>query len=76
MIKTKRINGMTIMYKDDQATRDAVFEKLLAWFIKVESFNGECIIQCDTPTIEAPNLLADLADDFFEFDVEYEEDEE
>lgn len=75
MIRTIKIDGMTITYKDDQATRDAVFEKVLAWFIEMESFNGECVIQNDGPSIDAPNLLGDLADDFFEFDVEFEEDE-
>lgn len=61
-IKTKRINGMTITYNDDQATRDAVFEKVLSWFIEMKSFS------------DAPNLLTDLGDDIFKFDIEDEED--
>lgn len=75
MIKTKKIDRGTITYNNDSATRDAVFEKVLAWFIEVESFSGECVMQSDVCQIEAPDLLAKLADDFFEFDVEYDEDE-
>jgi len=35
----------------------------------VDVFSSEGIIQTGTAQLEAPNLLADLADDYFEFEV-------
>lgn len=69
-----KLEDRSVRHKSDQATKDAVYEKVLAWFLKVGSFNGESIYQCDAPQIEAPDLLADLADNVFEFDVTYDED--
>lgn len=75
MIKTRKIGGATITYKDDQATRDAVFETLLEWFIRHDSFNGESVVQCDESAMDAPNILGDIADNNFEFDIDYDPDE-
>ena len=74
-IKRKKIDGAIVTYKDSYEIREAVFEKVLAWFLRVGSFSGECIMQSDKPQIEAPELLIELADDVFEFDVTYNEDE-
>ena len=73
MIKEKKIDGGIITYNDDQSTRDAVFERILAWFIKVDSFDGESIMHCDKSQIEAPILLSELADNVFEFDTVYDD---
>ena len=73
VIKTKKFDDFTLTYKDDQKTRDAVFERLLAWFFKHKSFSGESIMQSDAPQIEAPVLLSDIADDIIEFDEDWHE---
>lgn len=73
-ICTKKIDGATITYYDDQATRNAVFEKLLAWFLKFKAFNGDTIFQCDAPNLDSPNVLGEIADDIFKFDAVYDED--
>lgn len=70
MIKTRKIDGATVTYKDDQATRDAVFETLLEWYFKHKSFNGESVIQCDKSSIDAHNILGDIAYNNFEFDAD------
>jgi hypothetical protein len=73
MIKRKKIEGATVSYKDDPRTRDLVYEYILKWFLEHESFSGECIRQNDEVQMDAPDLLGDLADDVFEFDVEQSE---
>ena len=69
---TKKISDGTVTYKDDQTTKDAVFEKVLAWFLEQETFSGECIMQSDAPQLTAPELLSDLADDIFKFNTTYD----
>lgn len=71
---TKKFNYGTVTYKDDQATKDAVFEKLLAWFFKHQAFSGESIMQTDAPQIEAPVLLSDIAEDIIQFDDTWDDD--
>ena len=71
---TKKFSEGTVTYNDDQITRDAVFDKLLEWFVEQESFSGESIMQSDGPQIDGPVLLSDIADDLFEFQVNYDED--
>lgn len=66
-METKETSDGTVTYKDDQNTRDIVFEKVLAFFLRLECFNGECCVQNDDPQLEAPELLAKLADDVFQF---------
>lgn len=73
-MKTLDLGTRLVEYQDDQATRDAVYEKVLDWFIQVETFSGEGVMQNDTPLLEAPQLLVDLADDIFQFDVKWEGD--
>lgn len=73
-MKTLDLGNRLVKYKDDQVTRDAVYEYILAWFIRVETFSGEGVMQNDTPLLEAPQLLVDLADDIFQFDVKWEGD--
>lgn len=60
-----------VTWEDDEATRNAVFNRVLDWYVKMESFNGESIMQCDEPQIEAAPLLAELADKFFKFKTEW-----
>lgn len=57
-------------YRDDEATKQAVFDKVVAFFVKHESFHGECIMQSDDPQIYAPELLAEIADEVMHFEIE------
>jgi hypothetical protein len=76
MIVTKKIDDMIITYRDDKETRDAVFEKIIAWYIKQGCFIGEALIQNDYACMDAPMVLSDIADDIIEFGVDYEEEDE
>jgi len=70
-MKEIKTDNFIARYNDNQATKDAVFKKVIAFFKRHEAFNGECICQCDEPMIDAPYFMADLADNIIEFDVEY-----
>ena len=72
---TKKTSDGIVTYKDDVATRNAVYEKVLAFFMEQECFSGECCYQCDNVQLESPDLLAELAEEIFEFDNQ-EEDED
>ncbi len=68
---TIKLDDMTVTYKDNQEVRNAVFEAVIAYYIKHECFNGESICQSDGPVIDGHACLADIADDIMKFDVEY-----
>lgn len=67
------LSDSSVVFKDNQKIRDAVFIALIDWYFKHQSFSGEEIIQCDGPLIDAPNVLADIADDIIKFDVRWDE---
>jgi len=75
VFRCTKLEHCSVKYKSDQDTKDFVYEKVLAWFLRVGSFSGECIYQRDAPQIEAPELLVDLAENVFEFDVTHDEDD-
>lgn len=58
-------------YDDSESIKNAVFERVMEFFKTHESFSGEQIMQSDSPTIDAPNVLADIADDIIKFSVEW-----
>lgn len=63
---------LKVSFDDTPELRDAVFEKVISFFEKHESFHGEAIMQSDDPQIYAPQLMADLADDIIKFELKYE----
>jgi len=65
----------TVEFDDSQAAKEAVFNKILEFFIESESFCGESIMQSDYPLIYAPTLLSEIADDILKFKVTDKEDE-
>lgn len=65
-IKTK---DCTATYKDDDATKQAVFDRVLEYFKKHEAFWGESIHQRDDPIMDAPSVMSDIADDILQFQV-------
>lgn len=70
-IKTKY--GDIVTYNDTQEIRDAVFERVMKYFIEHEAFFGESIHQSDDPIIDAPNVMSDIADDIIKFKFSSEE---
>lgn len=73
MQQTRKTQEATVTYKDSQTTRDAVFTKVLAWFLDQEIFCGESIMQNDATQLTAPELLSEIADDVLQFDVMWDE---
>ena len=62
-----------VEYKDDQETKDKLFNKLIEYFFEYESFSGDCISQSDKPQINATELLCTIADDIISFKTEYKD---
>jgi hypothetical protein len=62
-----------VTFNDNQKTKDALFEKVVAFFEEHECFCGESCQQCDDPQIHAPELLADICDDILEFKTEWKD---
>lgn len=61
-------------FDESPELKERVYTKVLNFFIAMESFSGESIMQSDHPQLEAAPFLADLADDDFKFDVIWKED--
>ena len=72
-MRTVETKNCIVTFPDDQATRDAVFELVVKFFLDHETFSGESAMQCDAPQIDAPQLLCDLVDDILKFKVDYKE---
>ncbi len=68
---TLQFDDYTVTYEDSQEIKDKVFERVMEYYRKHEQFIGEGIMQCDDPIIDAPNVLADIADDIIQFKVKY-----
>lgn len=49
-------------YADDQATKQAIYDKLLAFFKEHECFSGESYYQSDGPQIGSQELMGDILD--------------
>jgi len=63
----KETESYVVEYDDGPDVRKAVFDKVIAFFVEHESFSGESVCQCDAPQLDAPALLAELADDVIKF---------
>lgn len=57
----------TLEYDDSQEAKERVFNILLKWFKKVDHFSGDSLGQSDDTYIEAPELLAEIAEEGFKF---------
>ena len=58
-----------VEFEDSPELRDKVFEAVLSFYKKHESFCGEVIMQADDPIIEAPEVLSRIADNIIKFKV-------
>lgn len=72
-MKTEKTDDYELTFDDSQECKDKCYELLLAFFKEHEAFSGECICQNDSPQIEAPNLLSEIAEKAFKFDAIYNE---
>lgn len=63
----------TITYEDTPKMHKAVFDEVLNYYKKHHSFHGEVIGQCDNCIIDAPIVLANIADKVIKFKVYYKE---
>lgn len=72
MTRKIKVNDYFVQFEETPQLKEEVFERCLNWFIKHKAFAGEVIMQSDEPLIDAPDLMADLADDVFKFEYKYE----
>jgi hypothetical protein len=56
-----------VTYEETDMIKQAVFDRVMKYFTEHEAFNGESIMQCDSPQIDAPSVLADIADNIIKF---------
>lgn len=73
MIREVETKEMVARFEDSVDLRNAVFEKVVAFFQKHETFHGEVIMQSDAPQLDAAPFLASMADELFRFKVEYKD---
>ncbi len=60
----KTSGGSTVTYNNDQATKDAVFEEVLDWFLHNEVFRGKDVMF----RFGGPCMLSDVADKILKFE--------
>ena len=70
-MKTIETDDMIVHYHDSDEIKNAVFNSIIAFFLSMEAFSGESIMQSDAPQLEAPSVMADIADEIIKFDIEY-----
>lgn len=62
-----------VKFEETAELKEQVFERVLAFLTKHEAFYGESLMQSDGPQIEAPDFLAELVDEVFQFDAEFKD---
>jgi hypothetical protein len=62
---------MSVEYDRSPEIKDAVFQAVIDYFLKMQLFHGEGIVQSDEAQIEAPLLMANIADNIIKFDVQW-----
>jgi len=65
----KETEDCIVRFSDSKEVRNKVFDAVITWCFEYELFSGECIHQCDSGQIEAPDLLSNIVDDIIKFDV-------
>lgn len=66
-------DNYTLSFDNSQEAKERIFDMLLAFFEEHEAYSGESICQSDSPQIEAPNLLSDIAEKGFKFKTVWKE---
>lgn len=75
-MKTITTQDRTITFDDSPEAKDRIFNLMLDFFKRVDMFSGECLTQSDETYIEAPNILAEVAENGFKFEVEYKDNDD
>lgn len=57
----------------DPACKDAVFERILAYYDEHVAWSGESVMQMDGPQLDAAPTLADIIDDIIKPKVAYKD---
>ena len=57
-----------VSYQASPRNNKMIADKIIEWCIKYNVSCGECLIQSDDPTIEAPVLISEIIDDILKFD--------
>lgn len=71
-----KLDYCEISYEDTPEMHKRVFDYLIENYYKQhEVFDGETIQQSDDPTIDAPNVLSEIADDIIGFESTYDDEE-
>lgn len=52
-----------LSYKDNQETKDKIFNKILEFCKEHECFSGESFCQCDGPQVGMMELIPEILDD-------------
>lgn len=60
-------NDYALAYKDDSATKQVLFDKIVAFFMEHKCFSGESYAQRDAPQIGSMDLMCEIADDVLQF---------
>lgn len=67
-----RLDDKVVAWDDSPEAKEAVFQKVLKYFLGEEAFSGESISQMDSPQVEAIALVCDIADGILKFKVKYD----
>lgn len=68
------VNGeYSVKWSCGQDVKDQIYDRVMAYFLKHESFHGESIHQMDEPIIDAPSVMSDIADNILKFEVTYKD---
>lgn len=68
---TKTMDEYTVTYDDSPETQKAVFDRVVQFFLKEESFTGEQIYQSDIVASASPEFLTELAEGILKFKVKW-----
>lgn len=68
------LSDRTVAYDSGDKIHYRIFRRVMEFFKTHGVYTGEAICQMDSPIIDAPNVLADIADDILKMNTEWKED--
>ncbi len=67
MLITIKHDDFIVKYDETPELKEKVYQAVLEYYKKHQAYAGEVIIQNDECQINAPSVLADIADELFKF---------
>ncbi len=64
-------DDFSVKFDLTEQVKDAVFKRVMDYFITHKSFFGESIHQRDDTIIDAPTVMSDICDNILKFEVTY-----